>query len=57
MAGQPGQSRERTKKRAQKPTSPQGLRRRFDALCACATGQRVAAREETPGGEGEGVGD
>ena len=36
---------------------PQGLRRRFDALCACATGQRVAAREETPGGEGEGVGD
>lgn len=35
---------------------PQGLRRRFEDLCACATGQRVAGWEEKPGGKGEGVG-
>lgn len=34
---------------------PQGLRRRFDELCACATGQRVAGWEEKRGGKGEGV--
>lgn len=53
MAGQFGQSREKTKKRAQKPTSPAGLRRRFDELCARATGQRVAGWEEKRGGKGE----